>query len=255
MASSYDPQVYWSRVAEEIQKRGENVIAGDDNPYYRYKRRKFLKSFLDTIDFQSRNVLEVGCGPGGNLRHIAEHHAPKKIYGADVSPKMLEVAAKNLSTYNVSLAKIDGAHLPYPDQEMDVSLTVTVLQHNSDENTFKSLAKELARVTKKMLVIMEDIGSGHSDTGEWILRSVDTYRSVFEPCGFVLSELRFLNTKISRKWYQSIQDHLISPRHQEGDPISPSMRFLIGLPIPLTRILDEIYREKGNLARMVFQRG
>jgi ubiquinone/menaquinone biosynthesis C-methylase UbiE len=252
--ASYDPEVYWSRVAEEIQKRGANVIAGDDNPYYRYKRRKFLRSFLDTIDFQSKNVLEVGCGPGGNLRHIAAHHAPKKIYGADVSPKMLEVAAKNLSTYSVNLAKIDGANLPYSDQEMDISLTVTVLQHNSDENTFKSLAQELARVTRKTILIMEDIGSGQSDTGEWVLRPVDAYKSVFDECGFALSDLRFLNTKVSRKWYQSIQDNFISPRHQEGDPISPAMRFLIGLPIPITRILDEIYREKSNLAQLVFER-
>ena len=193
--ASYDPEVYWSRVAQEIQKRGENVIAGDDNPYYRYKRRKFLKSFLDTIDFQSKNVLEVGCGPGGNLRHIAAHHAPKRIFGADISAMMLEVAAKNLSPYNVNLVKIDGARLPYRDQEMDVSLTVTVLQHNSDENTFKSLAKELARVTKETIVIMEDIGSGQSETGEWILRPVDTYVSEFAQCGFALSYLRFLNTR------------------------------------------------------------
>jgi ubiquinone/menaquinone biosynthesis C-methylase UbiE len=250
---SYNPEAYWSRVAQEIEKRGENVIAGDDNPYYRYKRHKFLKSFLDTIDFQSKNVLEVGCGPGGNLRHIAAHHAPKHIFGADVSQKMLDVAAKNLSAYNVNLVKTDGVKLPYQDRQMDVSLTVTMLQHNSDENTFKSLVHELARVTKGTLVIMEDIGSGHSETGEWILRPVNSYRSEFAQYGFELAELKFLNTKISRKWYQSIQDHLISPRHQEGDPIRPAMRFLIGFPIPITRILDEIYREQGNLAKMVFR--
>ena len=45
----YDPEVYWSRVAGEIEKRGENYVAGDDNPYFRYKRQRFLKKFLDTI--------------------------------------------------------------------------------------------------------------------------------------------------------------------------------------------------------------
>ena len=252
--ASYDPEAYWSRVAAELQKRGENVIPGDDNPYYRYKRRKFLKNFLDTIDFQSKNVLEIGCGPGGNLRHIAVNYAPSHLFGADVLPKMIEVATKNLSAYNVNLVKIDGARLPYSDQEMDVSLTVTVLQHNSNENTFKSLTKELARVTKKAIVIMEDIGNAQSDTGEWILRPVSAYRSAFAQCGFELTGLKFLNTKISRKWYQSIQDYLISPHHQEGDPIRPAMRFLIGFPIPITRILDEIWRDSRNLAKMVFER-
>jgi hypothetical protein len=74
---AYNPETYWTRVGQEIEKRGDaNFVAGDDNPYYRYKRLKFLKRFLDPIDFHSKTVLEVGCGPGGNLRHIATHHDP-----------------------------------------------------------------------------------------------------------------------------------------------------------------------------------
>jgi ubiquinone/menaquinone biosynthesis C-methylase UbiE len=252
--TDYDPEVYWSRVAQEIEKRGESYIAGDDNPYYHYKRRKFLKEFLDTIDFQSKTVLEVGFGPGGNLKHIATHHAPKKIFGADVSPKMLELAAKNLSMHEVTLRKIDGANLPYPAQAMDISLTVTVLQHNTDQTAFKKLVGELSRVTKTTIVIMEDIGEGQSETGEWILRPVEIYRSVFAECGFRLSNVRFLNTKITRSWYESIHRRFISSRHQEGDPISPAVKYLIRLPMPVTRRLDEMFVEKGNLAKMVFER-
>ena len=202
--TDYDPEIYWSRVAQEIEKRGDNYVAGDDNPYYRYKRRKFLKEFLDAIDFQSKTVLEVGFGPGGNLKHIAKHHAPKGIFGADVSQKMLELAAKNLSMHDVTLVRIDGANLPYPAQAVDISFTVTVLQHNTDNTMFKRLVQELSRVTKTMIVIMEDIGEGQSETGEWILRPVETYRSVFAGCGFKLSNVRFLNTKISRSWYESV---------------------------------------------------
>ena len=97
--AEYKPEIYWSEVAEEIKRRGESYIAGDDNPSYRYKRRMFLKKFLDTIDFQDRTVLEVGFGPGGNLKHIATHHRPRKLRGVDVSAKMLEIASKNLSSY------------------------------------------------------------------------------------------------------------------------------------------------------------
>ena len=198
---NYDPETYWSRVAEEIQKRGENYVAGDDDPYYRYKRRKFLKNFLDTIDFRSKTVLELGFGPGGNLKHIATRHVPGKIYGADVSPKMLEIATKNLSMHDASLVKIDGASLPYPDHTVDISFTVTVLQHNIDEKTFRSLVKELARVTKKTVVVMEDVRKNQMNTADWIGRPVDTYRSAFAECGYKLSSVRFLNTKISRSWF------------------------------------------------------
>jgi ubiquinone/menaquinone biosynthesis C-methylase UbiE len=252
--TDYDPEVYWSRVAQEIGKRGDNYIAGDDNPYYRYKRRKFLKAFLDTIDFQSKSVLEVGFGPGGNLKHLAMHHAPKRIFGADVSQKMLEVAAKNLGMHDITLVKTDGANLPFPDQAVDISFTVTVLQHNTDGRVFKGLVQELCRVTKTMIVIMEDIGEAQIGDGDWIGRPVEIYRSVFAECGFELSNVKFLNTKFSRSWYQFIYRHFISSRHQEGDPISPAVKYLIGLPMPITSFLDEMFVEKGGLAKMVFQR-
>jgi hypothetical protein len=42
-------------------------------------------------------------------------------------------------------------------------------RHNTDNTMFKSLVQELSRVTKTMIVIMEDIGEGQSETGEWIL--------------------------------------------------------------------------------------
>ena len=41
--SEYHPEPYWSDVAKRIKARkGKNVIAGDDEPYYRYKRERFL---------------------------------------------------------------------------------------------------------------------------------------------------------------------------------------------------------------------
>jgi len=83
---TYNPETYWSRVGQEIEKRaGDNVLAGDDNPYYSYKRSRFLSQFLDTIDFQSKTIMELGFGPGGNLRHIATFHRPQLILGADIS--------------------------------------------------------------------------------------------------------------------------------------------------------------------------
>jgi hypothetical protein len=54
-------------------------------------------------------------------------------------------------------------------------------------------------------------------------------------------------------WYQFIDRHFIL-RHQEGEPISPGMEYLIGLPMPITRLLDEMFVEKGGLAKMIFQR-
>lgn len=254
--TEYNPEVYWSRVAQEIKNRGENYIAGDDNPYYRYKRHKFLRRFLDTIDFQSKVVLEVGFGPGGNLKHIATHHTPRKVFGADISQDMLEIATKNLSLYDtVELKKIDGVNVPYPDQSVDISFTVTVLQHTTNETMFRNLVQELCRVTKTTIVIMEDIGWSKTLGGEGshIGRQVNIYKSIFAEYGFQLAQFQFLNTKISRLWYEwvvSFYRHFNPKQHREGDPIEVALKFLIGLPISITRVLDEVFNEDHDLAKI-----
>jgi len=39
-------KIYWDKVAKSIEARdGGSLIAGDDEPYCRYKRRLFLKLF------------------------------------------------------------------------------------------------------------------------------------------------------------------------------------------------------------------
>jgi hypothetical protein len=173
---------------------------------------------------------------------------------------MLAIATSNLSPHHaVALTKIDGMTLPYPDQSVDTSFTVTVLQHNTDEHMCRSLVRELCRVTKTTLVAMEDIGTnrelgGH---GDWIGRQVDAYRSIFAAHGFRLHNVEFLNTRVSRAWHRVIfafYKRVIARQHQEGDPMPNAFQYLIGLPMPITRMLDDLFVDKRDLAKMVFHR-
>ncbi len=251
----HNPEAYWTRVADEIGKRGQNFLAGDDNPYNRYKRSKFLRKFLDTIEFEFKTVLEIGCGPGGNLKHIATHHKPTKLLGVDISERMLEVAKQNLAEL-AELSKTDGSRLPYDDQSIDISLTVTVLQHNTDELRLKGLVQEICRVTRGTILCMEDIGSSETigSTGDWVGRRIGVYESIFREYGFRLVESKFLNTKISRMWFEWIYRHFIGKKHHEGEPMGVFSKALMGLPLPLTKLLDGIFPEQRNLAKMVFTR-
>ncbi len=87
----YNPEIYWSEVATRIKSReGKNVIAGDDEPFYRYKRKKFLK-MLNSVDFQNKTVLELGCGPGGNLQEVWRK-SPKRLVGTDISDAMINLS-------------------------------------------------------------------------------------------------------------------------------------------------------------------
>ncbi len=64
-----DPQGHWSGVGQRIRQRSQGrEIAGDDSLYFRYKRALFLSTLMPLMPVDGRSILELGCGPGGNLR-------------------------------------------------------------------------------------------------------------------------------------------------------------------------------------------
>jgi SAM-dependent methyltransferase len=256
--TAYDPESYWSGVASEIATRSDGeLVAGDDDPFFRYKRQKFVTRFLRDIDFASKVVMEVGCGPGGNLLEIAQHSSPRKLIGVDISHAMLQLAEKNLGRHRVAaeLHKIDGVSLPLPDRSVDVSLTVTVLHHNTDGRSLRRLAGEICRVTDQTVVIMEDTGAADlGGVGSYVARRVDVYESVFRDGGFRLVEREYLNTMVSALWCR-LNAKLFHPRgHQEGERIGALPQRVEAAFLPVTRALDEVLVEKQGLTKMVFRR-
>ena len=260
--SEYNPEDYWSKVGQKIQDRGEHYVAGDNNPYFDYKRQKFLDNFLNAIPFDDKTVMELGFGPGGNLKHIAKNFRCKKIYGADISQTMLGLATKNLEGHEdlVCLHKIDGRTLPFDTRSMDLSFSVTVLHHITDEAMFKSVVSEMCRVTNETIVLMEDIGNSAviGGSGDFVGRRVDVYQSALKQQGFELQNVEFLKTRASRAWHDllffKIYKPFINKGHDEGAPTGGLLHKSIGLPLAITRHLDNHMPDNKSLAKMVFTR-
>lgn len=257
-APAYDVESYWSRVAGQIAARGRgNVVAGDDDPFWRYKRQRFLENFLHSIDFNDAVVLEVGCGPGGNLLEIAGRHAPAKLMAVDISQPMIDIATSNLASHHVAaeLHKVDGAHLPFADRSVDLTFTVTVLQHNTEAASFSALCGELCRVTRDRIVLMEDTGSGvPSASGSFVARSVDTYSKVLGDHGFALSESSRLNIRVSRFAHAVVHKLFVSKNRQEGDPIGRAPQIMLTGILAFTQAVDNVVAESEGLTKMVFRR-
>jgi SAM-dependent methyltransferase len=256
---TYHPEPYWSRVAADIKKRGpHNYVAGDDNPFYRYKRQKFLARFLGTIDFNSKVVLEVGSGPGGNLLQIAQAGA-RRVIGIDISRQMLDLAAETLKGYETiaELHKTDGEHLPLADTAVNLAFTVTVLQHNTDTSMFQSLVGEICRVTKDMVVLIEDTGEGSVGTdpdSSYVARPVEVYEAECREHGFRLTDRQYLGLRVSRMAYTLVRRFLVSPNHLEGKPFGFLPVAALRVLLTFTRPLDDEVRDKWDLTRMVFVR-
>jgi ubiquinone/menaquinone biosynthesis C-methylase UbiE len=249
----YNPERYWDQVAELISSRSDNKkIAGDDEPYYRYKRSLFLKLF-DKIDFHDKKVLEVGSGPGGNLDFLTTKGC-KKIVGVDVSKKMVELSNRLLADKQVSIQKIDGYSLPFGDHSFDLVFTSTVLQHNTHEFQLKQLVKDICRVSNSEVVIFERIEKrlkGHETN---LGRPVHYYEKLFAENHFKLIKTQYLPIQASYMICGAIRKIFNRKNRREGEPINALSSRLEAIALPITKLFDQILPSQRDLAMLVFKK-
>jgi len=250
--SAYHPEPYWDEVAQRIANREEGrIIAGDDEPYYRYKRAQFLK-LLRQLPAQNKKVLEVGFGPGGNLAEIADLY-PAELHGADISKEMIELAKQTLGD-EAQLVKVDGAHLPYADNYFDLVFTSTVLQHNTDDRMLRLLVKEICRVSGNDVFIFERIEKRVKGNLLCLGRPVKDYENLFSKSGFHLVNTRFLNIQVSHLVLSTVRKLFNRSSRLEGEAQSNFSTGLQNLLLPLTSKLDKWYKVDSNLGMLHFQK-
>lgn len=92
------------------------------------------------------DVLDLGCGPGFWVVSLAQHGA-KKITGADLTEKALELARCRCEVYNIdaTLRQENAENLTFPDESFTHVNCQGVIHHTP--NTERCVA-EIARVLK-----------------------------------------------------------------------------------------------------------
>lgn len=251
MKEQYHPETYWTEVGKRIKQRddGENIIAGDDEPYYRYKRERFIE-LLQAVEVTGRSVLEVGCGPGGNLLELHRKN-PAKLTGADISAEMITLA-KNKLPEEVDIIKINGTELPFADDSFDIVFTATVLQHNTDETMLRKIMKEIGRVSAEKVYLFERIEKTVKGDALCLGRPVSYYSAIMEENGFTLRSQENINIRASYYVSGAIRK-LFNPRNRkEGEPLTPLAEVLQKGTLPFTRSLDRIFKSEKDLARLEF---
>lgn len=253
MTERYHPERYWTEVAKRIRERGDghNVIAGDDEPYYRYKRERFL-NLLDSVDVTGKSVLEIGSGPGGNLLELLKKK-PSKLAGVDISEEMVELA-KNKLPREISIQKIDGIKLPFGSDSFDIVFTATVLQHNTDEEMLREIIKEMCRVSLEKIYLFERIERRIKGDELCLGRPISYYSSLMEENGFSLISRKHINIRVSYYVSGGIRKLLNPGTRQEGEPLNKTSIFLQNLTLPFTKSLDRIFKSKKDIAAMEFHK-
>jgi SAM-dependent methyltransferase len=262
--ADYDRDRHWSSVGEQILNRpDDNLLAGDDAPYYRYKADLFSTAFLPQVPIEGRTVLEVGCGAGRNLAGIASRH-PSRLVGCDVAGAMVKLSQERMGDA-AEVVQTDGANLPFSDGEFDVVTTVTVLQHNPDAARAE-LIGEICRVAGRDIFLFEDTSSttsGSEATGtaegeyqNFFGRPVSWYAQACRGHGFSLVDTQVQATFVSHMTFVVLSRLLDRGREAaEGVPFSKLHLAIEERTLPITRHLDRVIKvHKSELTLMRFAR-
>ncbi|UJB69469.1 class I SAM-dependent methyltransferase [Acaryochloris sp. 'Moss Beach'] len=112
---------------------------------HRYSTHPWLKKDIDSLDLESKKVLEIGYGMGTD--HLSMARKGGVMYGIDLTPKNYEATSLRLEINNLEskLLTGDAEILPYEDGEFDFVYSFGVIHHSPNTSTIIS---EIFRVLK-----------------------------------------------------------------------------------------------------------
>lgn len=83
-----------------------------------------------TVPADGGTVLDIGCGQGLQLAAVQKLRPGAKLYGMDISPKLVSLAQKNVPGGTIAVG--DADELAYEDGMFDTVLMTEVLEHLGD---------------------------------------------------------------------------------------------------------------------------
>ena len=113
------------------------------------------------VAFDGRRVLDIGCGSGGNIIHLARTTGLAHATGFDVEGPVIEVARERAEAAGLSdrvdFVRADPGPLPFADASFDVVFSKDSLLHVPDK---PALAREMFRVLSP---------GGEVAVGDWMI--------------------------------------------------------------------------------------
>jgi ubiquinone/menaquinone biosynthesis C-methylase UbiE len=191
LLSLINRQRYWDTIAGKFsQEEWQNQI---------FPQHHWLKKIV--IQEKPRDILEIGCGFGRNIKFLSKETPNIKLFGADFSFKMLQIAHKDLP--KMPLVTADILKLPFIDNSVDFIFTHGVLMHTPPDKTINAL-QELLRITKKHLLIIEEIRSqpGKINTHTW----AHNYPDLFSKVNVKIKKIKYDNHDLI--WIYGIKEDL-----------------------------------------------
>ena len=101
---------------------------GFDLSYYTYSRRELVDMITQPKE-EAISVLEIGCGCGATLAHIAYEWPHSKVCGVEIQDAIARIGANAL---DIVQGDIETMPLTYEKQSFDYIIFADVLEHLRD---------------------------------------------------------------------------------------------------------------------------
>lgn len=184
LRGGYEPRKFWDGWSGHYSKqKAQQKI--DKSQYWLLKKIEELRP---------KNVLEIGCGFGRNLKFLLEHLSyPASLIGFDISESMIRKAKQSLDE-RAYLGCADVNTLPFHEKSYDLVFTHAILMHVPEKN-IENAIREMIRIAKKYLVIIEETYWSAGNVRGSVLKPneytfIYDYIELLSRCGLKIEEIR-----------------------------------------------------------------
>jgi len=183
----YDPNSYWDERCKTVGHTGyaNPIIYAYDQPLRIRAVQKIISELKISMD-KKLKILDIGCGVGDFTIMFAKKGA--EVYGIDISKEAINIAKERASNLNNAIFMVGKVEtMNFPDETIDLILSVTVLQHIPD-NAFPLAVKNIVRCLKNdgYLIIFESVKQKKKAPAFIIYRSEKDYEEAFRREGCIL---------------------------------------------------------------------
>jgi len=124
---------------------------GSGNPVVRRLMAAFERDLDELLTRASpSSVLDVGCGEGVLVHRWAQRLRDGRVVGVDLQEESIQAGWARHSAPNLEYRVLEGAQLPFAQDEFDLASAIEVLEHVPDP---EQTLREMARCARRHLLV------------------------------------------------------------------------------------------------------
>lgn len=243
---------------DEVGNRTTYGVAGIEE-FENGQIREADKNILDRLDFNGKNVLDLGCGRGESLKYASEHGA-SLITGVDFAEDAIHIARAFSDSYGIeadlhcadALAYLRNHSSSHPNEKFDIVIMFDSAEH-IPRYEFSEILVEIQKSISQFGILAINTPHFGIDNDVILEGLKDMARDGSDACATTIGMHCNRFTKYSLRRYlnnhgfYAISAHLYLPKFiavslLQGSKWSRRLSLQLGYPILMPNVLEpEIY--------------